>query len=65
MKKVPNMISTKDLSYLEDMFNWHFIICKKGHTYMTIIEDATLSDFMKDVYKKHKKICEKILKILD
>lgn len=29
MEKVPDMISTKDLSYIEDMFNWHFIICKK------------------------------------
>ncbi len=65
MKQVPNMLSTKDLSYLEDMFNWHFVICKKAHAYMSVIEDATISSFMKDVYKKHKKICEKILKILD
>ena len=65
MKKVPNMISTKDLSYFDAMFNWNFLICQKAHNYMKIIEDDTLSHFMKDVYKKHKKICEKILKILD
>ena len=24
MKSVPNIISTKDLSYIEDMLNWNF-----------------------------------------
>ena len=33
MKNVPNIISTKDLSYLEDMLNWNFILIKKINNY--------------------------------
>lgn len=29
MEKIPNMISTKDLSYISDMFNWHLVAAKK------------------------------------
>lgn len=64
MKQVPNIISTKDLSYLEDMFNWHFIICKKAYEYTSLIEDEEIITFMKEVFKKHHKICESIIKKL-
>lgn len=65
MKQVPNIISTKDLSYLEDMFNWHFVLAKKAYTYSQCVEDETISQFLKDTYIKHKKICEKIIKKLN
>ena len=28
-EKVPTIISTKDLDYLEDMFNWNYLAYKK------------------------------------
>jgi len=64
MKQVPSIISTKDLSYLEDMFNWHFLICKKAYEYISLIEDEEIITFMKEVHKKHYKICESIIKRL-
>ncbi len=64
MKQVPNIISTKDLSYLEDMFNWHFTICKKAYTYSNIVTDEEIATFFTEIHKKHKKVCEKILKKL-
>lgn len=64
MEQVPNIISTKDLSYIEDMFNWHFTLCKKANSYSEQVADETLSTFFEDVYKSHKKICEKLLKKL-
>lgn len=64
MKQVPDIISTKDLSYLEDMFNWHFTILKKAESYSMVVGDETISEFFVDVAKKHKKICENILKKL-
>jgi len=64
MKQVPSIISTKDLQYLEDMFNWHFLISKKAYNYLSLVEDKEILSFMKDVHKKHKKICETILNIL-
>jgi len=44
MKNVPNIISTKDLSYIEDILNWNFILIKKINNYLCDIQD-------KDVYK--------------
>ena len=64
MKKVPEMISTKDLSYLEDQFNWRFTLCKKALTYSHLVEDETISKYFNEVSKKHEKICIKIIDIL-
>ncbi len=64
MKKVPEIISTKDLTYLEDQFNWHFTLCKKAETYSHLAEDETLSKHFIEVSKKHEQICNKIIKIL-
>lgn len=65
MKKVPEMISTKDLSYLEDQFNWHFTLCKKAETYSHLSEDETISKHFIEVSKKHEKICQKIINMLE
>jgi len=40
MKSVPNIISTKDLSYLEDMLNWNFILIKKLNNYINEVNDT-------------------------
>ena len=64
MEKVPNMISSKDLSYIEDMFNWHFVLCKKAYYYSDLVCDEEISKYMIDVAKKHEKICEKLIKML-
>ena len=29
MKNIPEMISTKDIAYIKDMFNWNYILFKK------------------------------------
>ena len=34
MKNVPNEISTKDLQYIKDMFNWNFVAMKKFDDYI-------------------------------
>lgn len=64
MKKIPDMISTKDLSYLEDMFNWHYVIAKKACTYMDLVSSEDIKEFFENVYNTHKSICNKILKKL-
>ena len=42
MKNVPNIISTKDLSYLEDMLNWNFILVKKINHYLNETNDEDI-----------------------
>jgi len=64
MKQVPDIISTKDLAYLEDMFNWHFLISKKACYYGSLDLNEDITNFFNEVYKKHKMICEKIIKLL-
>ena len=64
MKQVPKMISTNDLSYLEDMFNWHFIACKKCYTYLDYIEDKDIKKQVEKNYKEHKKACETIIALI-
>ena len=42
MKQVPNMISTKDLLNLTDMFNWHFNVVKKAYNYSDLCKDEEI-----------------------
>ena len=65
MKQVPNIISTKDLLNLTDMFNWHFNVVKKACNYSDLCQDEEISSFIKEAGKKHLKICEKIIKKLE
>lgn len=55
MKNVPNIISTKDLSYLEDMLNWNFILIKKINHYLEEVKDE-------DVYNLFDKANKELLK---
>ena len=55
MKSVPNIISTKDLSYLEDMLNWNFILIKKINNYINDVKDE-------DVIKNFNKAYNELLK---
>lgn len=65
MEQVPNIISTKDLSYLCDIFNWNYNACKEVHHYFEITNNQELKDVFHDVFYIHKEICEDILSILE
>lgn len=49
MNTVPAMISTKDLSYLEDMLNWSLNLCKKAKNYSEEVTDQGLKDTLLNV----------------
>ncbi len=65
MKKIPEIISPKDLLYLEDMFNWHFVLCKKAYSYSEYVIDEEIAKHIENIAKKHEKICTRILAILE
>lgn len=65
MEQVPVMISTKDLSYLCDIFNWNFTASKDAYHYSQITNNQELKDIFHDVFSIHKEICEDILSILE
>ena len=65
MEQVPAIISTKDLSYLSDMFEWNFIAAKKALHYSSQVQNEELKKEFDKVYKMHEKHLKKILEILN
>lgn len=65
MKSVPNIISTKDLSYLEDMLNWNFVLIKKINNYMNDIKDEDILNIFDKAYKELMKNYNDILNTLE
>lgn len=64
MNKVPQIISTKDLSYLKDIFEWNITASKKAYHYYEISQDQELKTAFQQCYQMHKTICNTILTIL-
>ena len=64
VQNVPAIISTKDLAYLEDMFQWNFNACKKAHHYMNEINNEEIKNGVNNIYEMHKNICSEIINIL-
>ena len=65
MNEVPVMISTKDLSYLEDMFDWNFIIAKLANKFSKEVFNEEIRNFMDETYLIHKSICNELIDILN
>ena len=64
MEKVPTIISTKDLSYICDMFNWNFTMAKKAIFYSKEVNDEEISNEFNSIYFMHKQIMEELINIL-
>lgn len=65
MECVPDMISTKDLTYLADIFNWNFNASKKALFFSNNIVDSDLKDIAHDISLMHADICNRIISILE
>ena len=64
MQEIPKMISTKDLSYIEDMMNWNLIFSKKAHMYKNMIKDKEIKKLIASVAKMHSEHYNSLLEIL-
>lgn len=64
MEKLEIMISTKDLSYIEDIFNWNIVALKKVEFYLKNCNDKKICTKLKQVSKLHHDNCNKVLKLL-
>ena len=65
MQNVPNIISTKDLSYICDMFNWNFTTTKKALNYSNNVTDNEIKEELLNIFDMHKQICNDLLNILN
>lgn len=65
MQKIPNIISVKDLLYIEDMLNWNIIMNKKIFNFLDCIEDSEILDLLNRIKKMHSKHYDELLNLLD
>lgn len=47
-KKVPNIISGKDLDYLKDMFNWNYNLYKMQENALEFVENKEIAKMIKE-----------------
>ncbi len=64
MKEVPNIISTKDLSYIKDMLSWNLVMAKKSKEYLKLVSDKDVKEIIKRVNEVHKSHYEMLLEII-
>ena len=64
MKEVPNIISTKDLSYIKDMLSWNLVMAKKSKEYLELVGDKDVKELLKKVNEVHKSHYEMLLEII-
>ena len=64
MKKVPYMLSTKDTSYIEDMFNWNITAYQKCEEDLKKVTNKELQSELKKISKMHYKNCDKLVKYI-
>lgn len=64
MDKVPTIISTKDLDYLNDIFSWNFGVCKLAYSFSQKVSDEEIKQELENTYNMHKEICQSIVNIL-
>ena len=63
-KEVPYIISTKDLDYLTDMFNWHYGAYKNNLDIINHLSDNSLKKYVKRVNENFYLFMNEILNIL-
>lgn len=64
MKQPPNVLSTKDLLYIEDMLNWNLALAKQARHYMMEVADPDIKQQLDKVAVMHKKHYDQLLQIL-
>ena len=64
MKQPPNVIASKDLSYLEDMLSWNLALCKQARHYKTEVSDQDVLNELESIGQMHKRHYNQLLQLL-
>lgn len=65
MKETPNIITSKDLLYIEDMLNWNYTMIKKINVLIECVEEEEVLTLLKKACKMHNKHYNSLLSILE
>ncbi len=58
-------MSTKDLAYIKDVFNWNIIALKKNQEYQNYIQDTQIIKLLDKLIKEHQNNCDKLIMLLE
>lgn len=65
MNEPPVMISTKDLSYISDIFEWNLVAGKTANHFVNEVEDEEIGNLLENVSNMHGNICKRLVRILE
>lgn len=65
MKDVPQMITSKDLDYIKDMFNWNFVAIKKYQEYLEYVTEEDIKKELNKLIKLHTDNCNDLVILLE
>lgn len=63
--EMPNVITPKELLYLEDMMNWNFVMNKKISSYIEYSESDEVKELLIKIGKMHKKQFKDLLNVIE
>lgn len=63
--EIPNIITPKDLLYIEDMMNWNLITNKKIASFIECCESDEVIAILERAKKMHKKHFKELLNIIE
>jgi hypothetical protein len=61
MEQPPNVITTKDLSYLKDALSWELLAMKKCHHFASHCTDQEIQNQLNGVGQMHQKHYDRLL----
>jgi len=64
MKQPPNIISSKDLKYIEDMLAWNLTAAKSAREFAGKVNDQEIKTEMETTQQMHKQHYEQLLSFL-
>lgn len=64
MKQPPNVISSKDMNYIEDMLAWNMNAAKTARDAASKVTDQEIKDELQRTYQMHKKHYDQLLSYL-
>ncbi len=64
-EQVPDIISSKDLDYLEDMFNYNYLGYKKIVNYIDMVNNLEIEEIMEKAGNTFNENMQEILAILE
>lgn len=65
MQQPPEIVTTKDLSYIEDALSWELIAAKKFAMYAQMAQEQGIKDICDRLAKMHQSHYQMLLKHLD